>query len=86
VLGDMMQDKVEFLKWIFKNINYFYIALFFHLVICFSFVFLPKPFDKVAAVYILITLSISAIYYLIILPLTWAYAKFKLEKKRLNLS
>jgi uncharacterized membrane protein len=82
VLGDIMQDKVEFVKWLFKNINYFYVALFFHLVICFSFAFVPNPYDKVIGIYILMSITISMLYMCVLLPLKMSYEKFKREKKK----
>ena len=42
-----------------QHINYWYVALFFHLVICFSFAFVPNPYDKVIGIYILMSITIS---------------------------
>ena len=81
-----MADKIEFVKWMFRNINYYYVFLMFHCVACFSVVFAPEPYEKWFAIYVLSTFVICAFYYCIVLPIKWAYRDFKLEKKRLNLS
>lgn len=72
-----MTDKIQFVKWMFKNINYWYVGMFFHLVICFSFAFVPSPYDKVIGIYILLSITVSTLVLCVLMPLKWAYRDFK---------
>ena len=77
-----MADKIEFVKWVFRNINYWYVYAPFHFVACFSVVFAPEPYDKWLAIYVLSTFVICAVYYCIVLPIKWAYRDFKIQQKK----
>ena len=77
-----MADKIEFVKWMFRNINYYYVFLMFHCVACFSVVFLPDPYEKWFAIYVLSTFVICAFYYCIVLPIKWAYRDFKIQQQK----
>lgn len=75
-----MNDKIEFVKWIFRNINYWYVAFFFHMIVCFLYVFVPSPYDKVIGIYILISITTSMLYMCVVMPLKWAYIEFKKQQ------
>lgn len=77
-----MADKIEFVKWMFKNFNYWHVYLMFHFVACFSLVILPNPYDRWLAIYVLSTFVICAFYYCIVLPIKWAYRDFKIQQKK----
>lgn len=77
-----MSDKIEFVKWMFKNFNYWHVYLMFHFVACFSLVILPNPYDRWLAIYVLSTFVICAFYYCIVLPIKWAYRDFKIQQNK----
>ena len=79
-----MTDKIKFVKWMFKNINYFYVFLAIHFAICISIVFVPVPFDKYVGMYILASIAMSLFSLCVWYPIKWAYESFQREERKLK--
>ena len=77
-----MSDKIEFVKWMFKNFNYYYVFLMFHCVACFSVVFAPEPYDKWLVIYVLSSIVVAVVYYCVVMPIKWSYRDFKNQQKK----
>ena len=77
-----MADKIEFVKWAFRNINYYYVFLMFHCVACFYVVFLPNPYDRWIAIYVLSSIVVAVVYYCVVMPIKWSYRDFKNQQKK----
>ena len=75
-----MNEKIEFVKWLIKNLTWMHVLFFIQIIICASLWVFPEPFDMYAAYYLIISLVIGAIITFIVTPLRWAYQTFEREK------
>jgi hypothetical protein len=68
---------IRFLKYLLSNIDWVSVGFIIHFSICMSVLFLPIPYDKYIAYYIITSMLIAALQVFIIGPLKRSYEKFK---------